>query len=102
MDPSTLALVGRVAHAVSTAPNPDEVRRRILAAIDGEVPIVYLPEDVKQWTGWSLGHIQRLCAARALPHLPGHPNRFFRDEVEETLRGMQVGGRFRKKSSQTK
>lgn len=97
MNTETLALVGRVAHLLETSPNPEEIQERIRAALDGESRLLYTPADLAHWTGWSVRYIQQLCAANALPHIPGKPHRFLRDEVEETIRAWQIGGRFRRR-----
>ena len=48
--------------------------------------------DVMAMTGWSQAYVTRLCRKKALPHIPGNPNKFVLSSLIEAIKQMQVGG----------
>lgn len=63
-------------------------------------------DEVATLTGYSNGHIIRLCKQGVLPYIPGNPHKFMLRPLRLALEQLQTGGIYgrktRKKSTATK
>jgi len=81
-------LVGRVAAFLDDHPDGADRLREFMR----EDKLLLNTEDMVNLTGWARTYLSRLCTSGRMPHIPGKPTRFIREDVIATLRKMQTGG----------
>lgn len=64
--------------------------------------ILWTPQDVAHWTGWSVSHVRDLCESGVLPHIQGKHLRFLRKPLLEALESLLVGGRYRPRKGKSR
>jgi hypothetical protein len=88
------AIIGKVMSFLEN--NPDAVEK--LNLLIQEDKLLWSTDDVMTLTGWSNGHIIRLCSQGILPYVPGNPHKFVPRALVAALEQMQVGGIYGRKS----
>jgi hypothetical protein len=89
MTENTCSIIGKV-FALMRDPGGRERLERFLE----ESETIMTTAEVAAMTRWSTRHVQKLCALKRLPHIPGNPHLFIYSDLMAELRKMQVGGDF--------
>jgi len=91
-------LIGEVLSYVGNDPGAVE---KLEAAMENGYWLL-TTEDVAVKTGWSTGHIIRLCKQGLLPFIPGNPHKFVPKALVLALEQLQVGGVYGRRKSTKK
>jgi hypothetical protein len=82
--------------------NPVDGAERIRIFFEDD-QVLLSTDDVAKLTGWSNGHVIRLCKQGLLPHIPGNPHKFMIRPLMLALEQLQVGGIYgRRKATRKK
>ena len=76
--------------------NPDGVEK--LELMISENKLLLSTDEVATLTGYSNGHIIRLCKQGVLPYIPGNPHRFVLRQLVVALEQLQTGGIYGRKT----
>jgi hypothetical protein len=76
--------------------NPDGVEKLELMILENK--LLLSTDDVAELTGWSNGHIIRLCRQGILPYISGNPHKFMLKPLNIALEQLQSGGIYGKKT----
>ena len=93
-DEKKCAILGKVLSFLEQ--NPDGVEKLEQMMLDSKW--LMSTDDVAEITGWSNGHIIRLCKQGVLPYIPGNPHKFMYKPLMVALEQLQTGGMYGKKT----